>query len=307
MLHTLLELLGLPERDAVLDQFRRVSRILVHNVRELNLLRAHGLVNNVTLFPHGTMRPTGQRPAMRELPKSAVPVIGTYGFILPDKGVDVLIEAVGLVRTEWPGARLCMVTAEYPREESAAEIARCRELAQSLGLEAAVEWHTDYLPDEGSLALLAGCDLVVLPRRETAESASGSARVAMASRAPVLVTPVAMFDEIGDAVIRAQGLDAPALAAGIGAALRDRGLRERTVEEADRWLEGHDWAGMSERLYGMICGLVASREVFAPAATVNPAGRSATAADQEIRAAAAAARASRDGPSLTIDFLRLVF
>jgi glycosyltransferase involved in cell wall biosynthesis/Flp pilus assembly protein TadD len=252
-----------PNSDFPAHEFRRVSRILVHGVRELNELKARGLVDNVALLPHGALPPTVERRPAQDLLRSAAPVIGSYGFILPHKGFDVLIAALASIRAEWPAARLRMVTAEHPVDESRAVIAQCRVLAQSLGLTDAVEWHIEYLPDDGSLALLNQCDLLVLPYRETGESASGAARVAMASRVPVLVTPVPIFYEMGDAVIRAEGLDSSALASGIAAALRDQKLRHHTVDEADRWLKAYDWARMSERLHGMICGLVANRGALA--------------------------------------------
>jgi glycosyltransferase involved in cell wall biosynthesis len=294
-LHNLLDLQAWPAWDRVLEAFRRVSRVLVHNARDLNLLKSWGLVGNVALFPHGALRPTIERHPAQELKGLAGPVIGTYGFFLPDKGFDVLIEAVASVRSQWPGVTLRMVTAEYPAEESTAAISHCRALAHSLGVDDVVEWHTDYLPDEGSLALLGCCDLLVLPRRETLESASGAVRVAMASRVPVLVTPVEIFDEMGDAVIRADGLAASAIASGIAAALRNQKLRDQTVDEADRWLEAHDWARLSERLYGMICGLVVNGEAFAPVAATadNLAQRIATDGDQGSCAVGAMAREQR--------------
>lgn len=271
-LHNVLDLQARPDRDDVVGAFRRASRLLVHNVRDLNLLKSWGLLGNVSLFPHGTLRPTIERPPARELPGSAAPIVGTYGFFLPGKGYDALIEALAKVRDEWPGATLRLVTAEYPGEESTAEIARCRALAQSLNLEDAIEWHTDFLFDDNSLALLNGCDLLVLPRRETLESASGAVRVALASRVPVLVTPVGVFDEMGTAVLRAAGVDSAMLASSIGAALRDRMLRDQTVDEADQWLEAHNWERMSERLCGMIGGLVMNRDAFSPAGAGPAAG-----------------------------------
>jgi glycosyltransferase involved in cell wall biosynthesis/Flp pilus assembly protein TadD len=264
ILHNLRELVDCEDWDRLLDILRGVSRLLVHNVHDLNLLKSLGLVGNVTLFPHGALQPAVERRPVRELPRAGTPIIGTYGFFLPHKGFDVLIEALAKIGHEWPGARLRMVTAEHTDKASPSEIARCRALAQSLGLENVIEWHTDYLPDDGSLTLLNRCDLIVLPHRDTSESASGAVRVAMASRVPVLVTPVRIFGEMDDAVIRAGGLDSSALASGIGAALRNPKLRDQTVDEADRWLETHEWARVSERLYGMICGLVANRHSFAP-------------------------------------------
>ena len=265
--HNLGELVEWAGWDRLLAAFRRVSRLLVHNSRDLNLLKSWDLIDNVTLLPPGALPPRVERHPARDLTASAAPLLGTYGFFLPHKGFDTLIKAFVDVRAEWPNAKLRMVTAEYPVDELTAEIARCRELARSLGLEDAVEWHTDYLSDDGSLALLNRCDLVVLAHRNTPEAASGAARVAMASRVPVLVTPVGIFDEMGDAVIRADGMDAEALAAAISAALDNQKLRHDTVDEADNWLQAHDWTRMSERLYGMICGLVANRDARARTAT----------------------------------------
>ncbi len=260
-IHNLRDLELSEHQVPVINALAGASRILVHSVRDLNLLKSWGLVDNTALLPHGALRPKVARNTARDLPHSAAPIIGAYGFFLPHKGFDALIKAVAGLRDQWPGARLRMVTAEFPAAESAAEIARCRDLVRSLAMEDAVEWHTDYLPDEGSLALLNGCDLLVLPHRDTPEAASGAARVAMASRAPVMVTPVPIFEEFGNEVIHARGLEPTALAASIAAALRDPKLRHETVDKADRWLEAHDWALISERLYGMIRGLVLNRNM----------------------------------------------
>ncbi len=207
--HNLTEIVESEHWEALRNAFRRVSRLIVHRVADLNLLKDWGLIDNVTLFPHGALRPTIARRPARDLSSgSAAPVVGAYGFFFRDKGFDVLIEAFARIRRQWPAAQLRMVTAEHPNPDSGAEIARCRALAQALGVDGAIEWSTQYLSDDESLSLLNGCDLLVLPRRETSELASGSARVAMASRAPVMVTPVQIFNDLGETVIRAAGLDA---------------------------------------------------------------------------------------------------
>jgi glycosyltransferase involved in cell wall biosynthesis len=262
-LHNLRDLVEWENWDFLWESLQRVSRILVHNIQDLNLLKTWGLINNVTLFPHGTLRPTIVSRSARDLPKTAAPIIGTYGFFMPNKGFDILIKAIAKVRDEWPGTALRMVTAEYPSEESYAEIERCQALAQSLGMQDAIEWYTDYLSDAESLALLSYCDLLALPRRRgRPESASGSVRVAMASRVPVLVTSAEIFGDLGDAVLRSEGTGPRPLAAAIAAALCNRRLRQETVDKADRWLEAHNWALMSERLYGMICGLITNRNAL---------------------------------------------
>ncbi len=254
-LHNPRELVEFDGWDALRDALAGVARVIVHGVEDLNLLKAWGLIDNAALLPHGALRGAVSRPPSRDLAEPSAPIIGTYGFAFPDKGGATLIDAFARLRRQWPGAQLRMVTAEHPSPESAAEIARCRALAETLGVSAAVEWRTEYLPDAELLALLNGCDLVVLPRRETPESASGAVRVAMASCVPVMVTPVKIFADLGDSVLRAANLDAAALSASIASALGDRKLRDRTVDQADRWLEAHNWGRLSERLHGMIGGL----------------------------------------------------
>ena len=110
--------LALSEHQAwVIKALGRSSRVLVHSVRDLNLLKSWGLVDNVALLPPGSLRPMAPRQTARELPHSAVPIVGAYGFFLPHKGFDALIKAVAALRTQWPGVRLRMVTAEFPAAE----------------------------------------------------------------------------------------------------------------------------------------------------------------------------------------------
>ena len=77
----------------------------------------------------------------------------------------------------------------------------------------------------------------------------------MASGVPVLVTPVAIFDEMNKAVIRTDGLDSLSLALAIVETLHNKQLRDQTIDNARQWLEAQNWPLMSERLYGIIRGL----------------------------------------------------
>jgi glycosyltransferase involved in cell wall biosynthesis len=237
-----------------------VTRVTVHSVADLEVLRGFGLVDNVTLLPHGALPPAAEpQPIRATWPGGRGPIIGCYGFFLPHKGVDRLIEAFAQLARRWPSARLRLVCAEFPAQKSADYIAACRARAEALRIAERIEWHTGFLPDGESLDLLRGCDLVVLPYEETPESASGAMRVAMSSLVPVVTTPVEIFAEAGPAVLRVASGEPAALATGISEILRDAGLRQRTQAAAQEWLAAHDWALMAERLRGVAVGAIASR------------------------------------------------
>jgi glycosyltransferase involved in cell wall biosynthesis len=152
-----------------------------------------------------------------------------------------------------------LVNARFPAPPSEQEIAACRERAEQLGIADAIEWHTEYLPEQQALDLLAGCDLLVLPYEPSPESASGAVRRALASGVPVAVTPVATFDELGDAVARLAGASPEAIAAGVAELLRDPVRRAQLQGRAAVWLRSVAWPLASRRLQGMLRGLAETR------------------------------------------------
>ena len=171
----------------------------------------------------------------------------------------MLIEAFSQLRRTWPAARLRMVTSLYPIPLSVQTEAECRDLARSLGLEGAIEWHTDFLPNDVSLRLLSECDAVILPYQDTLESSSAAVRTALASRAPVMVTPIAIFADVGSAVLRMDGTDVASIVGGVSWLLNHQDARRDLQTQAGRWLAEHDWAVVSARLHDMLTGLQGSR------------------------------------------------
>jgi FkbM family methyltransferase len=243
------------ERDAALAALAGMARVLVHTLADANRLGDLGLTDNVTLFPHGAAAPS--QPASeppRELTAADETVIGCYGFFLPGKGIAALIAAMAILRRSWPRAGLRLVNAAYGTADSAAEIAACRALAAAQDV--AVEWHTDYLPNADSVALLAGCDIVALPYQASREASSAALRTALGASGVVAVTGIALFEEAGEAVFRFAGTDPESLAAGLDGLLADAAARRRLRAAAAAWLAERDWGDVGRRLRGLLAGLV---------------------------------------------------
>ena len=260
-LHAAMRLLDCPddERQAVIAALGQVSRILVHRVVDLDLLKSLGLTRNVTLFPQGAPTRAAAAALPRALGPGDAPVICCYGFFLPGKGIPRLIKAVAQLRRAWPGLKLKLVNSEYPSPQSTEEIARCRLLAASLDLEEAIEWDTAFHPHDESLRRLNGCDLLVLPYDESKESSSAALRSALSSGMVVAVTPIAIFAEAGAAVHRFADLEVASMAAGIDMLLRDPAARTRYQAAAAAWLAERAWDVLARRMSGMLGGLHAGR------------------------------------------------
>jgi glycosyltransferase involved in cell wall biosynthesis len=255
---------GIVKLSEVASQLKFVDRILVHGISDLNRMKKLGLVENVALFPHGTRElwPSNRQRARErmDLPE-ATPLVASYGFLLPHKGTEELIEAWPAVLKKHPSARLVLLNALYPVPESVQIQDRCQALLKRLGLEGAVSFRNDFLPDETVLATLEAADLVVFPYQETAESASGAVRFGVSSGVPVAVTPLAIFSDVQSFVHRLPGTSATAIADGIHALLKDRGMLDSVLEPQRRWIENHSWGHLAQRLAGLVEGLKINRDL----------------------------------------------
>lgn len=237
----------------------RCQRLLVHAVADLNRLKQIGLVDNVALFAHPLWHLPPSKPAAAR--QDLLPLVSTFGYCLPHKGLPEMLQAVDLLRRQGKPVRLRMLNAEYPDPTSAALVAALRRQVDSLGLRDLVDMRTEFLSDGDAASLLGEADLIVFPYQDTQESASGAVRHGMATGRPVAVTPIGIFDELGAGVFRLGGVEPEALARGITDVLAgvaaDSEPARATEQAATAWRAAHDVAHLSRRLFA-ICQALAS-------------------------------------------------
>jgi glycosyltransferase involved in cell wall biosynthesis len=233
----------------IADSLALCDRILVHSVTDLNRLKAIGLIDNVALFPHGLLS-RRKTPAAR--PHEDVPVIATYGFCLPHKGLLETVEAVVLLRDRGTPVRLKMINARFPARVSDDLIAELDALIEERELRDLVECCHDFLEDDETIRRLQDATLIVFPYQETGESASGAVRYGLAAQRPVAVTPLSIFEDLEGAVHCFPGQTPEAIADGIVEAMREiltkSPLAREIAANAASWRAQHDYTVLGPRM-----------------------------------------------------------
>ena len=246
VLHNTADILRL--RPALQQQLHQALRaaalVVVHTQRDIGLINAFGL-SHVRRIPQGC--PSGGEAAVpRKLLPQHAPVIGCTGFLMRHKGVRDLIRAASDLRATWPRLRLRLVMSHYGSRGSEAEWRACKSLARKLRFEDHIEWHTGFLPEADTLALLQGCDLIVLPYQHTEESSSAAARMAVASGVPTLVSDLPIFDDLGDAVGRVNHVTPGGLPGQVAEWLHAPLRRGQLQARAQTWRALHEWEVIAE-------------------------------------------------------------
>lgn len=237
--------------------FQTCARIFVHNLDDVNRLRAWGVTQNVVLLTHGVIDRTALNPdGVRSLLglSGFKPVIGTFGFLLPGKGLTELIHGFALMLKAYPTAYLLMINADYPLPESQEERERCRALVRLLEIEDRVRMTSEFLDVEETLFLLSACDVIVYPYQRSEESASGAVRLGLAAGRPVVTTPLPCFSDISEIVHQLRGTGPIEIAEGIISLLRDEEGTAGLLQRQRDWVRANSWATQAARISNIVLG-----------------------------------------------------
>jgi glycosyltransferase involved in cell wall biosynthesis len=242
---------------------RGCTRLIVHTEADIARLKRFAVTDNLVMIPPGAIdRPALDAATVRSLIglQQFHPIVGTFGFMLPPKGLPQLIHAFALVVRHFPEAMLLMLSAEYPGSvESVEERDRCQALIRGLGLEDRVRLIDDFLATEDVLLLLNACDVTVFAYQHSGESDSGAVRLGLAAGPPVATTSLPIFANLAGVVHQFAGRTATAIAEGILALLGDRDLSAAIRRRQQDWIGRNNWAAQAARIDRIIRGGFAER------------------------------------------------
>lgn len=225
------------------ESLDKVDALLVHTQEDIKFFQALGL-ENAYYLPHGVTNRIDTMPA----PKEDIKRIASYGFLLPHKGILDLINAFAILVKEFAYLELLLVNAVYPVKLSQEYLVVCQKRVQELGLGKKVIFHSDFLSDEASYALLDTSDLLVMPYHHTNESSSGAIRYAISTLQPVVCTQEKIFDNVKDIVHFIEGKEIEDMAASIKKLITNKNLRISKTEQQKAWVQRHDWKNIANRV-----------------------------------------------------------
>ena len=247
-----------PEPRKALTRLARAAeladRVLVHTVPDLNRLAQAGIVSNTLLMPHGI---ADIEPEPVEWNFNGRPCIASYGFALPHKGLEQLIEAFAQLHRENPQLVLLLLNAEHQDPVSAQFIKTLHQRIGELGIADAVHAEHRFLRNGECLGLLQQASVIALPYQQTGESSSAAVRMAIASGRPVLVTPLPIFGDVEPAVAILPGTSAEAIRDGLAQALA--GQLGPDPERLRQWRESRAYPVVAKRTFNLLRSLWLNR------------------------------------------------
>ena len=210
--------LPLKRLNLLKDALTKCQRVFVHTIDDLNRLKDIGLINNVSLFPHGIL--DFENKNYNNISKNSTKnkdnskKIATFGFCLPNKGFRELIQAIKLLKDQNFQVNLQILAAIYD-EDSYEFYEELQSLIHDLSLEHIVHIDQEYKTDDDILSELSKNDLIIFPYQASNESSSASVRHGLATSKPVLVTPINIFNDVSTIVDFLPGCTSENIANGI--------------------------------------------------------------------------------------------
>jgi glycosyltransferase involved in cell wall biosynthesis len=182
------------------DALKKVAAIVVHEKHDVERLAGFGITGNVVLIPHAAMPFKGQRSGRVFNPGTELK-IGTFGFLLPHKGLEVTLTALHSLNYRGIPSSLTALCSIHPDPSSQAAHDRVTDLISRWDLTSKVRLDTGYKTVEEIHTELDDVDILVLPYTETEESSSGVLAMLLGIGKPIIATDLAIFSGSKDALI----------------------------------------------------------------------------------------------------------
>lgn len=250
---------------SAIGALRQISRIVVHHVDDLNNLLQLGFADNVALLPHGAFDQLSHLSIDQTInfaeQLGVEFLVGTFGFALPHKGVDLIIRALPALE-ERLGKRTGLLAVTSALDARSLEtLAIWKAVAEEVGVADRIIWITDFQPIKECIRELAASDVIVFPYQDTLESASGAVTIGLSAQRPVIVSDAEIFSDLSECVYAMRGADIQAIVDAVVKLQKDP-LKQSTLKQHQvSWLESRSWTKTSERYEAMCRGLVQDKKL----------------------------------------------
>lgn len=193
--------------SSLTNTINNADGVFVHSLNDIKRLENIGITTEVRLLNQG-FHNYETLPTSYKMTSS----IASYGYFLPHKGLDIIVDAIKILHDKGKKVNLQMINAAYPAQISYNLIEDIKEKIKNYNLENHITLITDYLEDDESIEKLHESEIIIYAYQNTGESSSAAVRMGIASKKLVLVTPLDIFHDVSDCVIKMHGFDAHTIA-----------------------------------------------------------------------------------------------
>ena len=257
---------------SIAGSLRQADLLLVHSEVDRERLARFGLSENLELLPHGNVVFPQMRSGLRtEWSIPFDPVIGTFGFLLPHKGLLELLEAVTILQRDYPNIGLMAQSALHRDPISASFEQVVRRRIDELQMRERVLLSTEFVEPAEASVFLQLTDCIVLPYQSSAESSSAAVRFALGAGRPVITTASAIFSDVAECTYQIPSNEPQEVATAIKDVFTDPALAHSLSLRARAYTEAASWARVG-RLYLQMLERSAQRSMSAVPLEATPAG-----------------------------------
>lgn len=224
-----------------MDGFIVMSDVVLRDLSLFDKIKPRKLSPHPIYDIYGS--PIDKTEARKHLNITADKVILFFGLIRDYKGLDLLLGALGKLKTE--GVKLVVAGEFYNNREQYMEQAR------SLCIEDSIDWHTEWVKDEDVRYYFSAADLIVQPYKSATQS--GVTQIAYQMGRAMLVTNVGgLTDIVKDGVTGyTVGPNEDAIANGI-----DDFFINNRMEEMERNVirerKKYEWGEMTKQIKNLL-------------------------------------------------------
>ena len=199
----------------IAKSLNKCTALIVHQKQDVDILKGFGVNTDIIhVISHGQIiyPYVPANVQQKRLGYTSKHIIGSYGFLLPHKGIKEVIEAIPLIKKEIPDIFYIATTSIHDSDDSRNYYRECLKTISNLHLEDNVKLIGDYLSNDDAIEQLQACNICVMPYKPTGESASGAVRFVAAANRPLITTKQPIFEEYSDSSLQIEECTPEAIA-----------------------------------------------------------------------------------------------
>lgn len=229
------------------------KKLVVHSLEDkLNLIKQG--INRVYHIPIGVLDfPDEDKNECRsQLGITGDPIIGSFGFIRPHKGLLEAIEAINILKEKYPDVKLLCINALYPSQDSQIYYKTCIDRINELNLHNHIILKTSFIEMDEIIHYLHTCDVIVLPYHDSKEGSSAAGNTVISAKRPLIISPSGIFSSIRDVSYQIENINPSIIALGIQNILQSPKILIELKNKVDNYINENSYSKIADKYVDLI-------------------------------------------------------